>query len=380
MTQGELDRLQESCSIPLGIQTKLPEVDETIVSTLVSFYEAAFQVGLGLPIDPTLGEFLPFAMFTPPNWPPMLDLGYLYFKARPRLSLIEGYSNNVKGWKNKFFFLFRGITGSSYMDYLGRLEFRGHGAPQHCNVLPSSTKSEQDRFDLISGTLQQGQFYMVKDIIRSKAFLKSFTLDSKHMASSEGDNAKEKNIGNSATSQPIRVSLTIPETLADVQKKGLLLKPNDKKKGPPAKNQYEAHGQLGLGDDLRYTNFRYSQRKNSSNSGVVLGIKAFAIGNPVAVEKLLQGVMLPIDKKIVGELELDVVVTQFFHAFSQLAKNLESRVAELEIIKQCSDVALSVMENELEGMKKFREEYDVTMEKYGKEMVEMRGKEVLTKK
>ena len=35
-------------------------------------------------------------------------------------------------------------------------------------------------------------------------------------------------------------------------------------------------------------------------------------------EELLQDVVLPADKKMVGELELDVVATRFFHAFSQV--------------------------------------------------------------
>ena len=33
MTQGDLDRLRESCSFPAGIQTRIPEDNETIVST-----------------------------------------------------------------------------------------------------------------------------------------------------------------------------------------------------------------------------------------------------------------------------------------------------------------------------------------------------------
>ena len=45
MTQGELDRLWKSCSFPVGIQIRLFEIDETIVSTHpgnVTFYEAIF--------------------------------------------------------------------------------------------------------------------------------------------------------------------------------------------------------------------------------------------------------------------------------------------------------------------------------------------------
>ena len=40
MTQGEQDHLRESCSFPAGIQIRLLEVDETIMSTRLS--EVAF--------------------------------------------------------------------------------------------------------------------------------------------------------------------------------------------------------------------------------------------------------------------------------------------------------------------------------------------------
>ena len=54
MTQDDLDRLRESCSFLAGIQTRLLEDDETIVSTRqgeVAFYEVAFHAGLRLPGD-----------------------------------------------------------------------------------------------------------------------------------------------------------------------------------------------------------------------------------------------------------------------------------------------------------------------------------------
>ena len=63
MIQGELDRLQESCSFPTGIQIRLPKADETITSTHpseVTFYEAAFQVSLRLLIYPTNRRILTY--------------------------------------------------------------------------------------------------------------------------------------------------------------------------------------------------------------------------------------------------------------------------------------------------------------------------------
>ena len=61
MTRGDLDRLRESCSFPDGLQIRVSEVDETIVSTRpgkVAFYETTFHVGLRLPIHPTIRRLL----------------------------------------------------------------------------------------------------------------------------------------------------------------------------------------------------------------------------------------------------------------------------------------------------------------------------------
>ena len=44
-----------------------------------------------------------FALFNNPR----LNLGWIYFKARPRHILIGGYPSKVKGWKQKFFFILR---------------------------------------------------------------------------------------------------------------------------------------------------------------------------------------------------------------------------------------------------------------------------------
>ena len=49
MTPEELDLLRETYSFPQGVQLRLPEENETILSTRpgeVAFYEAAFPAGL----------------------------------------------------------------------------------------------------------------------------------------------------------------------------------------------------------------------------------------------------------------------------------------------------------------------------------------------
>ncbi|GFZ01002.1 hypothetical protein Acr_14g0006370 [Actinidia rufa] len=69
---------------------------------------------------------------------------------------------------------------------------------KHCNMLLALTKTEQEMFDTILGTLKRGQFYPIKDVLHSKSFLRSFTLDSEKMVSSGRDNAKDKPAGNAA--------------------------------------------------------------------------------------------------------------------------------------------------------------------------------------
>ena len=56
-------------------------------------------------------------------------------------------------------------------------------------MLLALTKTEQEMFDTILCTLEQGQFYPIKDVLHSKSFLRSFALDSEKMVSNGGDNA-----------------------------------------------------------------------------------------------------------------------------------------------------------------------------------------------
>ncbi|GFZ05449.1 hypothetical protein Acr_17g0010210 [Actinidia rufa] len=160
MTQGKLDRLRKSSSIPSRIQIRLSDADETITSTRLgdgAFYEATFQAGEA--------------------------------EENPAMR----YPSNVNGWKNKFFFIstdnWEFAHGKS--QGLGVLRvLRSWSTPsQRCNVLPALTEIEQQRFDQISNTPERGQFYPIKDVLRSKSFLRSFALNFKKMASNGGSNA-----------------------------------------------------------------------------------------------------------------------------------------------------------------------------------------------
>ena len=112
MTQGELDCLLESCSFPDGIQTRLPEADETIASICpgkVAFYEASFQayVFLFTPRLEGLGHcnICP-AQLAPNVWRSVVGVVVLWQIHKFALSLNEfrnlfGLFNNPKpdsGW------------------------------------------------------------------------------------------------------------------------------------------------------------------------------------------------------------------------------------------------------------------------------------------
>ncbi|PSS36174.1 Collagen alpha-1(VII) chain like [Actinidia chinensis var. chinensis] len=143
MTQGDLDCLRETCSFPIGVQTRIPGKGEMVLSASsdeVAFYEAAFPAGLRFPVHPTIRQILDFysicpAQLSPNAWRniisvlviwrfhrPHLSLNefrclytllkgpgseseWLYFKARPSKNVLKGAPSNVKGWKRRFFFI-----------------------------------------------------------------------------------------------------------------------------------------------------------------------------------------------------------------------------------------------------------------------------------
>ncbi|GFZ15597.1 hypothetical protein Acr_25g0000060 [Actinidia rufa] len=98
MILEELNALRDTYSFPSGVQVRLPNEGETIISTRpgeIAFYEDAFPAGLRFPLHPTISL----------NSNPKPDQDWLYFKARNKKVLLGGYPSNVKGWKSKFFFV-----------------------------------------------------------------------------------------------------------------------------------------------------------------------------------------------------------------------------------------------------------------------------------
>ncbi|GFZ00947.1 hypothetical protein Acr_14g0005820 [Actinidia rufa] len=194
------------------------------------------------------------------------------------------------------------------------------------------TEIEQQRFNQISGMLERGQFYPIKDVLCSKSFLRSFALDSGKMVSSDGDNAKEKPVGDVAHVASERVSPTFLEMtpprllggniwqpflglesgspsssssssseawsdpvlplssnwmgkqVADAEKKGPMPPLEDKKKkGPAAK----ASAKSKVTSSQATTLAAVSREGTSANPGVDLGLNVSVLENPRVAEKLI---------------------------------------------------------------------------------------------
>ncbi|GFY96879.1 hypothetical protein Acr_11g0011850 [Actinidia rufa] len=266
----------------------------------------------------------------------------------------DGGKNSSLSWE---------ITKSLPMDYLGILElrgFRGCGAPQ----------IEQERFDQISNTLEQGQFYPIKDILHSKSFLRSFALDFKKMGSNCRDNAEEKptchvvhvaaDEGESSLfrgdppekmdlrklaqlakrrGEPKGVTLagakdiiicekcTRDETLdilpskkvkqaADTKRRGPCRRLMTKK-GPIIKAQAKSKATSSHATTNEVPTSAALGEGTSANLGFVLGLEAFTMENSAVVEKLLQRLILLADKEAMDKMDFDKVITRFLQSLSQ---------------------------------------------------------------
>ena len=63
----------------------------------------------------------------------------------------------------------------------------------------------------------------------------------------------------------------------------------------------------------------------SASFGIVLGPRAYMLGRPSVVEKLLGGMIPPLDKENVDKLNLDRAVTKFFHIIGQVSIRLQAQ-------------------------------------------------------
>ena len=81
------------------------------------------------------------------------------------------------------------------------------------------------------------------------------------------------------------------------------------KKGAPAKFDMKCTVSSARAMPRDIPSFMTFEERTSVDMGAILGLEASAIRNPEVAKKLLQVVVLPANKKMAGELELDEVTT-----------------------------------------------------------------------
>ncbi|GFY95598.1 hypothetical protein Acr_10g0009830 [Actinidia rufa] len=315
MTQGELDRLRKSCSIPSRIHIRLPEADKTIAFTRlgeVAFYEVLFQDGLRLPIHATIRRILVYYNICPtqlaPNaWRSIVDVVVLWRFHKFVVSLNE--------FRNLFSLFNNPKPDSGCLYFKARLK---------------------------------------------KTLLEGLALDSRKMVSSGGDNTEDKPVGDAAhvmgdKGSPSSSSISSLEAWLDPA-----LPPEIRS----AENRHEKACPNGEGDGLggegrghwRETPSRRDAKHLTLQEGQTGGRSQEEVAN-----------VAPEDKK---KWPTTKAITKFFHVIGQnVAKDLEGRVAELEAKKQYST----------EELRRVKEECDANLERLQKEVAELKEREALAK-
>ncbi|GFY91077.1 hypothetical protein Acr_07g0012730 [Actinidia rufa] len=315
MTQGDLDRLQETYSFPLGIRMRIPGNSETILSTgdgEVAFYEAVFSVGPGS------------------------ESGWLYFKARLGKHILKGASNNVKGWKKRFFFISR--DDWEFHPSIPRKEGvvqvpRSWGSPsKQCNKVSALSETKDERFCRVFEKIGEGGHFKIPVNLDLRTQI--FHPQPSRMSSSGGGTVKG-DIGGGAV---IFAGDTSPAPSSSSSS-------SDSRLG----SRSDSRLSLELRSDAMSKRIKLSQlakaaslpeamkTKTSSGTHVVptplpilgecsaaksvpgeaLGPHASVMASAVTAEKILAGMILPADKEKVEKLTFDQVVTKFLHVLGE---------------------------------------------------------------
>ncbi|GFS42334.1 hypothetical protein Acr_00g0079240 [Actinidia rufa] len=172
MTQGDLDRLRETCSFPMGVHTRIPRKGETVLSASsgeVAFYEAVFPASLRVGVRMAL------------------------FQGETGQEHLERGLSNIKGWKRRFFF----VSGDDWEFHLtipheeGVVRVpRSWGAPgKQCNKVPVLSPTEEERFHQVFEKIGEGHF-KIPVILNSRTIYKYFAPGRVEVSSSGGSMAK----------------------------------------------------------------------------------------------------------------------------------------------------------------------------------------------
>lgn len=159
-TEEDVDTFPEKSGLPISSKTRIPKEDERLDDCpdgWIVFYDYPFKIGCRFPLNPLMKELLTIMQVSPAHIMPLVwrvvhvidklkqgmgmtftveDLLYLYqaktventrytFFLKPgRRSLVENSGANDRGWKKRYLFVNKKISGKRLRLPARRLEFR----------------------------------------------------------------------------------------------------------------------------------------------------------------------------------------------------------------------------------------------------------------
>ncbi|PSS08076.1 Myosin-6 like [Actinidia chinensis var. chinensis] len=207
--------------------------------------------------------------------------------AKPHFSIFEDYPCNVKGWKMKFFF----VSGDDWEV--------AHGESREFVVLSSLVK----RSDVIVQKLDLGEFYSVKNLLRSKVFFKYFPLAQQMEYSGRDNEGREVNACDVAQVRANEVmfkKVDLKKLVSRAQAKAIVKRARptqdaaletslSKRKTPLVKATKSAKSTIPLDSITSRTMSAHpdgGDKTTSVHLGVFLGLEALVIKNPTTSKKL----------------------------------------------------------------------------------------------
>ncbi|GFY85398.1 hypothetical protein Acr_04g0001360 [Actinidia rufa] len=385
MTQGDLDRLQEIYSFPLGVQTRIPGNGETVLSDgdgEVAFYEATFPTGLSgmavLSMSPLFERVSVSLYLTQGSG---IGVGMDLFQGETRQEYSEGGPQQRQGMEEEVFLHLgrrlrvlsehssrrRGRTGKrcnkvptlseiederAFLAKKGSYGYRDHGllrvshaffrsfcaiisfrlvlinnvsSGKRCNKVLALSKIEDERFRRVFEKIGEGGHFKIPVVLDSKTFRKYFApgrveISSRGGSTAEGDirGEVEGDIGGEAAAfandasepshskgVPRPEGVVISEVFGTASKKRAL---DDESKGKQVAPLPEAK-KTKAGGMAQVIVARPPVPGEVSSAepipGKALGPHASVMASAATAEKILVGVILPVDKEKVEKLTFD---------------------------------------------------------------------------
>ncbi|GFS34997.1 hypothetical protein Acr_00g0037220 [Actinidia rufa] len=405
-------------------EDRIPKEGKTIMSTRsgeVAFYKATFHADLRFPIHPTIRSILHFynicpTQLVPNTWRsivyavvvwryykctlslnefrclyslftnPKPDSRWLYFKVRPGRIITKGYPRNVKGWKRRFFFISRDdwefSPGISREEGVLRVPRSWGTLGKRCNKLHILT-------DLKDRRLKKVFKNPIRDNIEDKsieeeAVVVGYEGESYHSRDERSQGMSKriclKKLAQKAEKSKGESSATKKPTLA----KGVVIgekcpreasdtSPN--KKGKP----------VFIAKDKGTTSPLVTKRREGTSVNLVtsLGPKAMMLRSFAVAKKLLEAVIPPFDKEVVEKLDLDQVVSKFFHIIGQTVVVRSSLSSCSQVIRD--EVTLqqggaTFLEGDMTHTQNSIAELDKQMAKLKMVVADLRDREARSKK